>query len=204
MEPINVIGVGPGAREYLTYQAVELVRQSELIIGSSRALELFRDLDIEKYKIKNIDETLDHISNNREKKIVVLVSGDPGAFSLLEPLKRKFTPEEINVYPGISSFQVAFSRIKEPWHDAVFISLHGKSDRDLGEKVRNSKKIAILTDETNTPGKIAGDLLKAGLGSRKAWVCQNLSYPDETIIQGTIEEIADSDSRGLSVMIILE
>ena len=48
----------------------------------------------------------------KEHEVVVMVSGDPGYYSLLDALQRNFEQEKIEVIPGISAMQLAF----RGWH----------------------------------------------------------------------------------------
>ena len=64
--------------------------------------------------------------NLARQDVVVMVSGDPGYYSLLDALRRGFPQEAIQVIPGISSFQLAFARLALPWHEAELLSFHGR------------------------------------------------------------------------------
>ena len=38
---MNIVGIGPGAKEYLTLKAVDIIEHSDVLVGSKRSLELF-------------------------------------------------------------------------------------------------------------------------------------------------------------------
>ena len=61
-----------------------------------------------------------------DKRCVVLGSGDPNFFGIARFLMRNLPKERIEIFPNVTSVQYAFARIKEPWDDAVFISVHGR------------------------------------------------------------------------------
>lgn len=50
----------------------------------------------------------------KKDDVVVMVSGDPGYYSLLPWLKKRFPEHPIEVIPGISSVQACFALVKEP------------------------------------------------------------------------------------------
>lgn len=203
MGRIYVVGIGPGSMEYVVPAALTAVKDAEVLVGGKRALELFKDQDKTTYAIATIPDTLKFIKENRTKNIAVLVSGDPGLFSLLPLLKKEFRNHELEVIPGISSIQLAFSQIKESYEDAVMVSLHGRDDENLVKTVSGAKKVAILTDAINTPQRIAKKLLDQGVPDREAWVLENLSYPDEKIIVSSLSELAsDTEEHPLAIMII--
>ena len=41
---IFIVGIGPGSSEYLTKKAVDTVKTSDYTVGSTRAIELFDDV----------------------------------------------------------------------------------------------------------------------------------------------------------------
>ncbi len=41
MSKLQLVGIGPGSREYLTFKALKTVESSDILIGSKRALDLF-------------------------------------------------------------------------------------------------------------------------------------------------------------------
>ena len=41
---IYIVGIGPGASEYLTKKAIDTVNASDYTVGSTRAIDLFDDV----------------------------------------------------------------------------------------------------------------------------------------------------------------
>ena len=54
----------------------------------------------------------------RTQDVVVMVSGDPGYYSMLDAVRRHFEDKPIKVIPGLSSMQVAFAKLGMPWQEA--------------------------------------------------------------------------------------
>ena len=50
--------------------------------------------------------------------------------------------------------QYAFAKIREPWDDAVFVSAHGRGLPGAVDRIVANDKVAVLTDEKNTPAAI--------------------------------------------------
>jgi cobalt-precorrin-7 (C5)-methyltransferase len=139
----------------------------------------------------------------REKmKIAVLVSGDPGLYSFLGTISQVLRKEDYVVIPGVSTVQIAFARIGERWEDATLLSLHGRKMDDLPVRVERSKKTFLFTDPSFPPEKIAAYLLEKGVENRRAIVMENLTYPDERIVDADLNHIARMGGFGLCVMII--
>ena len=121
--------------------------------------------------------------------VVVMVSGDPGFYSLLSALKMNFSEEQLKVIPGISSVQLAFARISEVWQDAELISMHGRHASDEDLQYHPQKKLGILTDHEHNPSFIAQVLLDHGWPLvSKVWLGEGLSYEYENNKKMTLGE----------------
>lgn len=126
----------------------------------------------------------------RTRKVAVLVSGDPCFYSYLGLLKKRFSSEELVVYPGISSFQVLMARTGTLWNNALVMSVHGRELSEVVDAYDRSPLVVLLTDPKNTPSAVAATLLKAGRTEGTAVVGRNLAYPHERIDTYTIPELA--------------
>jgi precorrin-6Y C5,15-methyltransferase (decarboxylating) len=230
MTRLFVIGIGYKPFEQ---RARDILINSQVILASDRLLEVFKgysEFEIIKDKIKvfnNVDKTIEFIRNfflqpsasglqPNFKPITLLASGDPMFFGIGRRAVKEFGKDNVEILPDLSSIQVAFSRIKEPWDDAFLISLHGGPDpekrrrlpyemEDIPSLLKRHNKIAILTDKENNPSKIALFLSSAFSlqpSALKMYVCERLGYPDEKIIEGTVEEIAKMTFSEPNVVII--
>ena len=127
----------------------------------------------------------------------------------------EFGRDVVEIIPDVSSVQLAFSRIKEPWDDALLISLHGNSDAGRRRKLRYEladlpgllavhHTIAVLTDGAHSPVAIAAAVTYA-CASRPSLllsVCERLGYDDERITEGSPDEIAAMSFGDPNVVII--
>ena len=109
----------------------------------------------------DIEGLLNYIAEeSRHGQVVVMVSGDPGFYSLLPALRRRFPRERLQVIPGISSVQLAFARVAEPWQDANLLSFHGREIADEVLLYRPGRTLSFLTDRLHRPREIAARLLQ--------------------------------------------
>ena len=201
---INVCGIGPGNRELIVPEVFRLVAESTLVVGGSRHLEIFNVSDKETLVLSNnIDTIIETLKTSDHTAITVLVSGDTGFHSLLTTLLRHFTADELNVIPGISSYQYFFAKLAMTYHDAWIGSLHGMTV-DYVMKVKSNRKTFLLTDSLNSWKQIAMHLSENGLGECEMYVGNRLSYSDEQIVFSTANELKDQqhDFRLCSVIII--
>lgn len=204
MNKVYVIGIGSGTEEYLLPIARKEIETSDCLIGGKRALRLFQDLHKEEVLLEgNFEKVIPYLLKEREKKkIAVLVSGDPGLYSFLGTISRVLEREEYVVIPGISTVQIAFAKIGEGWEEVTVISLHGRKSDDLAIRVKESSKAFLLTDQNFPPQRIASHLLEKGVENRRAIVMENLTYPNERILDTDLNHIAGMEGFGLCVMII--
>ncbi len=204
MNNIAVIGIGPGAREYVLPIALKTINECQVLIGGDRNLAIFPEFKGEKIPLpKRMEEIIQYAKENRaNKKIGVVVSGDSGFYSILGLIRRNFSEEELEVIPGISALQYLFSRIKLPWQDFSLMSLHGKQANFIDE-IRRVGKIALLTDAIFSPEKLADTLIIEGLANVHMVVGENLSYPEERILRGTPEAIKDGAPYQMCVVVII-
>lgn len=192
---VYIVGIGPGHKDYILPAADKVIRGSDFLVGGPRALSLYKDLGKEMQVITaDLLKVAEYIMAKREDgPVAVLVSGDPGLYSMLPYLSKFLTQDQMEVIPGVSSLQLAFCRAKTPWQDAVVLSLHGREEGDWIEAVRRAKKAGILTDGKNTPAVIARKLLDAGVRGKRVTVCENLSYPEERIVTTTLEGLLEEE-----------
>jgi len=201
---INVCGIGPGNPELIVPEVFRLVAESTLVVGGSRHLEIFNVSDKETWVLRNnIEQIIETLKTSEHAAITVLVSGDTGFHSLLTTLLRHFIPTELNVIPGISSYQYFFAKLAMTYHDAWIGSLHGMTV-DYVMKVKSNRKTFLLTDSLNSWKQIAMRLSENGLGECEMYVGNRLSYPDEQIVFSTANELKEQqhDFTLCSVIII--
>lgn len=206
MEKILIIGVGPGAREYVLPVALKRIKDADCLISARRALDLFPEFKKENVCFDGrLSRVIPYLKKHRENnKIAVLVSGDPGLYSLAQTIVRNFPKDEYEVIPGISSLQLAFARIGESWQDIKIISLHGrKINSEILSDIKNSPKVFIFTDTDFPPNALASFLLDKGIKNRRTVVLENLSYPEERIVDSDLKKLSRMKGFGLCVMIIL-
>lgn len=190
---INVCGIGPGNPNLIIPEVYNLVNNSDLIIGGNRQLSIFNISNKETLEIKNnIPQIIQNIKCLNEKRITILVSGDTGFHSLLGSLHNHFNPEEINVIPGISTYQYFFAKLCLTYDDAWIGSVHGKTT-DYVKAVRTHNKVFLLTDAVTSWKHIAIKLSTNNLSNSIMYIGNKLSYPDETILKNTAYEYTRLD-----------
>ncbi|HEX2769969.1 MAG TPA: precorrin-6Y C5,15-methyltransferase (decarboxylating) subunit CbiT, partial [Geobacteraceae bacterium] len=102
------------------------------------------------------------------------------------------------------SIQYAFARIKEPWDDAIFVSVHGRGLKGAIDRIVAAEKAAVLTDSTNTPAMIARELLHRGAEGYDAWLCEDMGTPAEKFTKTDVRGLAELQASPLNILILIK
>jgi precorrin-6B C5,15-methyltransferase / cobalt-precorrin-6B C5,C15-methyltransferase len=192
MTPIHVVGIGLDGAAGLTDSVQQLVDRATLLVGSSRHLSYFPHHVADRLPLSNLNEAIQQIRQHLPNPsliphpsplVVVLTSGDPLFFGLGRLLLANFPAELLTFHPHLSSVQLAFSRLKIPWQDVCAISAHGRSLDELTQALqRGAEKIAVLTDDRNSPLAIGQLLQSLDLPNQyQFYVCENVGGSEEQI-----------------------
>ncbi len=129
-----MVGIGPGNMENMSIRAVEVIKNSDCVIGYKTYINLIKELIKDKEVITSgmraeIDRASLAIEKAEAGKVVsVISSGDPGVFGMaglvLEVAKNCKQRIPVEVVPGIPSENAAAALLGAPlMHDHVTISL---------------------------------------------------------------------------------
>jgi precorrin-6Y C5,15-methyltransferase (decarboxylating) len=179
--PVAIIGMGLSTVD-LTARHLQIIESADILVGGRRLLDCFKATSAQKQPIdKNIAKAVDFIKDRMAtQSIVVLASGDPLFFGIGSILIKALGPENVVIYPNISSVAAAFARIKEPWSQVRVVSLHGrKNDDELLKALNEGNTVAVFTDPTNNPAQIAKVLIAADLVHIKMCVLESLGSGSE-------------------------
>lgn len=188
---IIVAGIGPGNPAYMVPEAMSAIKNAQVLVGGKRALQQFAVAGQQTIAVAgDIPAVMDFVREAMaENDVVVMVSGDPGYYSLLDALRREFPADCLYVIPGISSVQLAFARLALPWHDASLLSFHGRIPEENLLIYKKGKLLGLLTDGKYNSRTVPELLLEKGWPKdTELYICSRLSYEDEKIISTTLGE----------------
>lgn len=208
MHKLQILGMGPGSKEFISPAVISKIKDANIVIGGKRHFQEIQEEVSKKeqyFLSSDFDDLLTFIRRNRDKKIAILVSGDTGFYSLLVFLKKHFLKEELEVVAGLSSMQYMFAKVALSWENAVIKSLHGKKF-DYIKALEEIGLVGVLTDNINTPQNIAQKLLDRGYLNINIniYVGENLSYENEKITKTTIKELSKVKNQFAMNVVILE
>ena len=181
MNPITIVGCGPGSPDYLNFATHNAVTHAEVLVGAMHLLQLFPNYSGQQIEVQGtMSAVLDQLEPLLNKQICVLVSGDSGLFSLAQLVIKRFGREHCKVIPGISSVQLAFARLALSWSSALMISAHGRTPQQTTVELATYDRIALLAGDKDAIVWTADRLTELG-DDYLVVSCENLTLADETI-----------------------
>ncbi len=202
-QKIYLVGAGITGWEGFTKKALEVIGKAEVLIGHKRHLEIFPDFAGEKQELEDLSIMLEYLRST-DKRVAVLGSGDPNFFGVARFLLRNLPKERVEIFPNVTSIQYAFARIKEPWDDAIFVSVHGRGLKAAIDRIVAAEKVAILTDGVNTPAAIARELIARGAEGYEAWLCEDLGLPAEKFTKTDVRGLSELSASSLNILILIK
>lgn len=201
-QKIYLVGAGMAGWEGFSSKALEIIGKAEVLIGHQRHLDIFPDFTGQKTELGDLSELLDFLQKT-DKRVAILASGDPTFFGISRFLLRNLPKERIEIFTNVTSMQYAFSRIKEPWDDAIFVSVHGRGMHAALDKIVAAEKACVLTDKVNTPSAIARELIERGAEGYEAWLCEDLGLPTEKFTRSDLRGLLELKPSDLNILILI-
>jgi len=141
-----------------------------------------------------------------QKTDVILISrGDPLWFGIGRILLENFSKDELSFYPSNTCIQLAFSKLKIPWQDAVNVSIHGRDSTKFIEALKaRPSNLAVITDSNNK----SLEIIKKNLSEFDLidiydfWLCEEIGFENEKIRKLNLKESLPSDISNLNIAIL--
>lgn len=178
-----------------------MIEEADVLIGAGRMLRAFSHLGKPSFESWKADEIKAYIQSGSFETAAVLMSGDCGFYSGCEKLLHALEDYDTEVICGISSPVYFCSRIKLPWQDMAFRSLHGESCNVIRTVCMNEYSFFLLGGKI-TPCDVCRKLCEYGMDSVKVYIGENLSYENEKISSGCASDFLSGEFSGLSVIVV--
>ena len=199
---VSIVSLGPGSRGAMTMDAQAAIRNADCLIGAQRMLDAVATPGQATYSAIAPQAIADFITHHREyRRFAVVMSGDAGFFSGAKKLLPLLKDCRTEVIPGLSSLVTLCARLQTSYENVFVVSLHGR-DHNIIPDVRAHRRVFALVGGENGIGQMCSALVQAGLGHVTVHVGQRLSYPDEKVISGTAQSLAEGTYESLSVALI--
>ncbi|MBP1907886.1 cobalt-precorrin-7 (C(5))-methyltransferase [Methanolobus bombayensis] len=191
-----VVGVGVGPN-MLTQEAIEVISNAPVVYGSKRSIEIAeRFIKCKANLIKDYKSL--HLL---PEGAVILSTGDP-MFSGLG----KFATSKDRIVTGVSSIQAACARFHVDMSTLAIITAHGRDPAPAKEalirEVGLGKNIFLLPAGNFGVKEVASLLHEMGV-SAKLHIYEDIGYPDERAVSGTIDEPPENKSDMYCILVVL-
>lgn len=214
---VYIVGVGPGGKEYITPRALCAIEQSDLILGWDLDIAPVKDLlqgkSILLQNVNNFSAVAKKaviLARRRKATLAVLRIGDPCVSSGLAEMMEILEGIEVETIPGISSVQLAAAIAGVNIDDSVVVSFHDYGDPEAEKtfmlnSFKAGKHVIMLVSPDLRPNEAADYLIRHGVNElTPAYVCSNLSLPNEKIVRASLREIRAIDNfYWLSLMVVI-
>ncbi|HHK73774.1 MAG TPA: precorrin-3B C(17)-methyltransferase [Rhizobiales bacterium] len=223
---LTVLGLGPGAREWITPEAMAALEAASDLVGYQTYLDLVPDLPNaprfhpsgNRVEIERAREALALAARGR--RAVLVTSGDPGIFAMASAVYEVLDKEpenwagvEVRIVPGISAMQAAAARAGAPLgHDFCVISLSdirkpwAVVERRLVHAAQGDFVIALYNPASRTRREQIEKAICLLLEHRSAVapvvIAQNLGRAGERVLLTRLDDVDTSiiDMRSLLII----
>ena len=210
---IHIVGLNSFKVEDLTTEVQELFHKVKHIAAPYTYFNEIRRFVSMKcveekifYESKSNLDLINWLKSN-ENDVILFSRGDPLWFGIGRILLKSFSKEELLFYPGKTSLQLAFSKLKKSWQDVKAVSIHGRETTELVKLLKSKEKgIAILTDPKNNNLKLIRQNLKElNLENiYEFWLCEEIGSKNEKIKLISHKENLPKEISDLNIVILLK
>ena len=153
------------------------------------------------------DNKLINWLKSKKTDVILFSRGDPLWFGIGRILLENFSKEELSFYPSNTCVQLAFSKLKISWQEAIYVSIHGRDSTKLIEALKSKPpSLAIITDSNNNGLEIIqNNLLELNLNNLyDLWICEEIGFANEKIRKFNPKEKLPTDISNLNIAVLLK
>ena len=210
---IHVIGINSFNFRDLSLEVQEIFHNVSNVAAPHSYLDEIKSWAVMKfieeknfYKSKSNIDLIKWLKSN-DDDVILISRGDPLWYGIGRILLNNFSQEELLFYPGNTSLQLAFSKLKRSWQNVHAISIHGRETTELIKVLKLKKEgIAVLTDpKNNNLELIRQNLKELDLENfYEFWLCEEIGSNNERIRLISHQDILPSGISDLNIVILLK
>jgi len=210
---IHVIGINSFNFQELPLKLQNLFNETANIAIPEtyfRNIQLWADKNAKNKKLlfaSRSDKKLINWLESQKTDVILISRGDPLWFGIGRTLLQNFSKDELSFYPSNTCIQLAFSKLKVPWQDTDFVSIHGRDSTKLIEVLKSRpSSLAIITDSKNNGLEIIkSNLLQLNLDDfYDFWLCEELGFENEKIRKLQVKEKLPPNISKINIAILLK
>ena len=220
---IDVIGIGPGGKPYMSLECLEAIKNADVLIGYKTYVKLVADMLEGKEVLqtgmrKEVDRCKWAIEKAQAGHHVALISsGDAGVYGMaglvLELVKNIENPPPVHIIPGISAVNAAAASLGAPlMHDFAVISLSDLlTDFALIEKRLDSAASADFVIALYNPkscgrnwqlGRAREIFLRHKSPATPVGIVRKAKRDNESITLTTLDKMSEHEVDMLSIVLV--
>lgn len=223
---VYIVGAGPGDPELITVKGLRLLGEADVVIyaGSLVNPKLLEACKPGTAIYDSASMTLDEVlaviieAVSKGQMVVRLHTGDPSIYGAIKEQIDGLAAKgiDVQVIPGVSSFVGAASSLKKEFtlpsisQTVILTRLEGRTpvpDKEKLAALASHRASMCIFLSVQMIDKVAGELISGGYApSTPVAVVQRATWPDEKIIQATLETIAGivkQENIGKTAMIMV-
>ncbi len=209
---IHVIGINSFEFQQLPLKLQNLfIETVNIAIPDSyfKDIQLWAEKNTQKKKLlfpSKSDKKLINWIKTQTTDVILISRGDPLWFGIGRTLLQNFSKDELNFYPSNTCLQLAFNKLKVPWQESNYLSIHGRSSTRLIEVLKSRpSSLAIITDSKNKDLEIIkSNLLELNLYDYyDFWLCEELGFENEKIRKLDLKEKFPSNISKINIAVLL-
>ncbi|WP_127008877.1 precorrin-4 C(11)-methyltransferase [Veillonella sp. CHU110] len=211
MAQVHIVGAGPGDPELITRKGYRLVQEADVVIYAGslvnpEILEACKEgCEIHNSASMSLDDVLavTKASVAEGKTVVRLHTGDPAIYGAIQEQMDALKEMGItyDVTPGVSSFLATAAALQQEYtlpnvtQTVIITRMEGRTP------IPEKEKLSMLASHGATMciflsvqmiDKVAAELIEGGYDkTTPVAIVVKASWPDQRIIRGTLETIAD-------------
>lgn len=186
---MNIIGIGEDGTDGLSAAALDVLSNAEVIVGGDRHHTLAPNPNAKRIAWPSpFDAMIDEIKSHKDRRIVVLVTGDPLWYSVGARILKAIPKEEVRFFPQLSAFQWASSRMGWSLADVETVTVHGRAASQILPHLAPGIRMLVLTKDKSSPETVASLLQSRGFGKSRMTVLAALGGKREERFDGLAED----------------
>ena len=183
---LHIVGIGEDGMDGLTPVTRAVVEAAEVIVGGDRHHTLSVNPDAERIAWPSpFDAMITTLESLRNRRAVVLVTGDPLWFSVGARIGRAIPADQLVYHPQLSAFQLAAARMGWSLADVETLTVHGRPVEQMIAFIQPDQRLIVLTTGAETPAQIAKFLTDRGFGNSRMTVLAAMGGEREERFDGT-------------------
>lgn len=196
---LTVIGMGCDGLDSLSARAKRALDTAEVLVSSSRLFAMIPVDDRLRIEWESpLRKSLPTLIAHQGKPVAVIATGDPLHYGVANWLLTKFSIDDMQIIPGVSSFALACARLGWAQQKVKLVTLHGREDAIIRSAVAPGQNIIVLSEDATTPLKAAQHMSDMGYGGSTLTVFTHMDGVKEKRFDTIANEAASVLGAGFS------